>query len=43
MKSAWDGTYRGQAAEMDVYVYRIDLIDYFKGKHNYTGFIHLIR
>lgn len=39
----WDGNYNGNEAKMDVYVYKIDMIDVFGKAHSYTGRVTLVR
>jgi gliding motility-associated-like protein len=39
----WDGRYKGNVAQIDVYVYKIKLKDIFNKKHEYHGTVSLIR
>lgn len=39
----WDGTFKGKAAQQDVYIYKAQAIDYFEKRHDFTGHINLIR
>jgi gliding motility-associated-like protein len=43
LSKGWDGTYKGEEAQQDVYVYRVDIIDIHGEKHKYRGHFTLIR
>lgn len=39
----WNGTYKGQPVKQEVYIWKIQLIDKSKEKHDYIGHVTLIR
>ena len=41
----WDGTHQqdGSICQMDTYIYRINVMDVFSKKHQFTGQVHLVR
>ena len=39
----WDGTYRGEEAQQDVYVYKVDIKDDLGNPHTYTGRVSIVR
>ena len=39
----WDGTYQGEEAQQDVYVYKIDMKDDLGNPHTYTGRVSIVR
>ncbi len=39
----WDGTYKGELAQQDTYLYRIECVDVFGKNHTKRGHINLIR
>ena len=39
----WDGTYKGQPAQQDVYAYQLNVTALNDEVYNYTGTISLIR
>ncbi|MFN0187629.1 MAG: PKD domain-containing protein [Bacteroidia bacterium] len=39
----WDGTYQGEDAQQEVYVYKIDMKDDLGNPHTYTGRVTIIR
>lgn len=41
--NGWDGTVEGQPAQMDVYAYEIDVVDYAYNYRNYRGRVTLCR
>jgi gliding motility-associated-like protein len=43
LDDGWDGTYKGNLVENDVYVYKIRVRDVFKKWHNYIGKVTVIR
>jgi gliding motility-associated-like protein len=43
LSKGWDGTFKGEEAQQDVYVYRVDIIDIHGEKHKYKGHFTLVR
>lgn len=39
----WDGTYKGEVAQQDAYLYRIECIDIFGESHSKRGHINLLK
>lgn len=39
----WDGTCNGKDAAIDVYVYKISIVDIFNEPHTYNGRVSLVR
>ena len=39
----WDGTYQGEEAQQDVYVYKVDIKDDLGNPHTYTGRVSIVR
>jgi len=39
----WDGTYQGKPAQMDVYFYTLNVLNYFGERQSFTGTVQLIR
>lgn len=39
----WDGTYKGEPAKQDTYVYKITCIDFFGQEHKKMGHVNLLR
>jgi gliding motility-associated-like protein len=43
VKEGWDGTYNGEKAQEDVYVYKVNIIDINGEKHEFIGKVTLFR
>ena len=43
MNVGWDGTYRGDYCQQDVYIYKAYLTDIFNKEHTLVGTVTLIR
>ncbi|HEY1040132.1 MAG TPA: gliding motility-associated C-terminal domain-containing protein, partial [Bacteroidia bacterium] len=43
INDAWDGTYKGKPAQMDTYVWRVNVHDSFLNPYHYSGRVNLIR
>lgn len=43
LSKGWDGTFKGEEAQQDVYIYRVDIVDIHGEKHNYRGHFSLVR
>lgn len=43
LEKGWDGTFKGKQCQQDVYVYKVEAIDYFDEEHKFAGTISLIR
>ena len=43
IKKGWDGTFKGQLAENNVYVYKISYVGKDNKSHNLTGSVTLIK
>ncbi len=42
-KCAWDGYYKGVLCQMDIYVWKVDLIDFEDKAHKYIGHLTLVK
>jgi gliding motility-associated-like protein len=43
VKDGWDGTYKGEKAQEDVYVYKVNIVDINHQKHQFIGRVTLFR
>lgn len=43
LETGWDGTFKGNKCQQDVYVYKVKATDYFDQDYKYAGQIRLIR
>jgi gliding motility-associated-like protein len=43
LEQGWDGKFKGELCEEDVYAYKVVAIDYFNEEHKFAGHITLIR
>lgn len=43
LKDGWDGTYKGEKAQEDVYVYKVNIMDINGEKHQFIGHVTLFR
>ena len=39
----WDGTYKGDVVQEDVYVWKVELTDIFDLKHQYAGHVSVVK